>query len=91
MIAKFNKITQKTIFHLLLILQAKKEAEEAEELAEELGVNKNNDMDALSALIQGRQKSREQQSNDFFANLEAKYSQKSTSKKTTTKAKGKKR
>lgn len=74
--------------------KAKKEAEEAEDLAEELGMNKDPSLDALSALIQGRQKSREQQSNDFFSNLEAKYSQKPTGKKTTStkaKSKGKKR
>ena len=71
----------------MLFFQAKKEAAEAEELAEELGLNKNQDM-ALEALIKGRHKSREQESNDFFASLEAKYCQPGNKK---TKGKGKKR
>ena len=75
---------------LFIYLQAKKEAAEAEELAEELGLNRNQD-DALAALILGKQKSREQESNDFFANLEAKYCQSSGNKKTKAKGKGKKR
>ncbi|XP_072019953.1 dnaJ homolog subfamily C member 9-like [Amphiura filiformis] len=69
--------------------KAKKEAAEAEELAEELGLNKNQDM-ALEALIKGRHKSREQESNDFFAGLEAKYCQPSGGSK-KSKGKGKKR
>lgn len=66
-------------------IQAAQEAEEANELAEELGLNGRGtgrgvssagDGDAaLKALILGRQKSREQQMDGLFANLEAKYCQ----------------
>eukprot|EP00057_Strongylocentrotus_purpuratus_P029328 XP_011683802.1 PREDICTED: LOW QUALITY PROTEIN: dnaJ homolog subfamily C member 9 [Strongylocentrotus purpuratus] len=61
--------------------RAAQEAEEANELAEELGLNgrgassTGDGDDALKALILGRQKSREQQMDGLFANLEAKYCQ----------------
>lgn len=56
-----------------MFIQAKKEAAEAEELAKELAIDKEGD---LENLILARRKNREQETNDFFASLEAKYCQK---------------
>ena len=60
-------------------MQAAKEAAEAEELKAELGIGKN---DSLQALIAQRQQSRAGAADDFFAQLEQKYAQpKAKSKK----------
>ena len=57
---------------------------EAEEMAQEFGLNgagaEAEGDDALKQLILGRQKSREQQMDSLFANLEAKYCQPKKSK-----------
>ena len=53
-------------------LQAEKEAAEAEELKQELGLKVD---DSLKAMIQQRQQSRESQMGAFFDQLEAKYAQ----------------
>ncbi|XP_013385220.1 dnaJ homolog subfamily C member 9 [Lingula anatina] len=52
--------------------KAQAEAQEAEELASELGLDKNN---SLQALIKKNQQSREEQMGGFLASLEAKYAQ----------------
>ena len=65
--------------------QAKKEEAEAEELANELGLNKDN---SLENMILARRVDREKESDSFFANLEAKYCQKEK-KKTNGKRKRK--
>ncbi|XP_071493122.1 dnaJ homolog subfamily C member 9-like [Diadema antillarum] len=60
--------------------RAAQEAVEAEEMSKELGLNGasgpgDGGDDALKALILGKQKSREQQMDNLFASLEAKYCQ----------------
>ena len=55
-----------------------KEAAEADELAKELGIDKNAD---LHSMILAKREDREKDANDFFANLEAKYCQKKGTKK----------
>ena len=57
--------------------QADKEAAEAEELKEELGLKID---DSLKAMIQQRQQSRESHMGAFFDQLEAKYAQPKKSK-----------
>jgi len=67
------------------IFQAKKEEAEAEELANELGLNKKDN--SLENMILARRVDREKEANSFFANLEEKYCQKE--KKTSGKRKRK--
>lgn len=97
----YDKFTQESAKSIQArIAKAKKEGQEAEEYAKELGVHDklfagdkkkkagksaagkkaDNDQDSLAALIQQRQKSR---SDNFFADLEAKYAPKGKSKKRT--------
>lgn len=63
---------------MLIMLQAKQEAVEAEKLAKEMGVHNDND---LSALIAKRQNDRKSEMNNFLTNLEEKYAGTSQSKK----------
>lgn len=49
------------------------EAAEAEEMAEELGLNANSGLDDLAGLIKKRQQKREAEADGFFAHLEQKY------------------
>ena len=60
------------VWSYFYVLQAEKEAAEAEELKQELGLKVD---DSLKAMIQKRQQSRESQMGAFFDQLEAKYAQ----------------
>lgn len=77
----------KGTYDYLGLFKAAQEAEEAEEMKKELGIDAD---DSLKALIQSRQQSREQQMDGFFEQLEAKYAKPAKSKKTES-AKGKKK
>lgn len=61
--------------------QAKAEEAEAENLAKELGLDKNK---SLEDMILARRSDREKEANNFFANLEAKYGKKEKEKKKTS-------
>ncbi|XP_077993800.1 dnaJ homolog subfamily C member 9-like [Glandiceps talaboti] len=62
-------------------VKAEKEAAEAEELAQELGLGNPGSEDSLMAMIKHKQNSRQQQADDFFASLEAKYAKPTKAKK----------
>ena len=65
---------------LTITFQADKEAAEAEELKEELGLKID---DSLKSMIQKRQQSRESEMGNFFDQLEAKYAQPKKAKTNT--------
>ena len=65
---------------MLCFLQAEKEAAEAEELKQELGLQVD---DSLKNMIQQRQSRRESQMGEFFDQLEAKYAQPKKQKTST--------
>ena len=65
---------------VMSFLQADKEAAEAEELKQELGLEVD---DSLRNMIQQRQSSRESQMAGFFDQLEAKYAQPKKQKTST--------
>jgi len=57
----------------LFSFQAQKEAEEADKMARELGLNGDSPEDSLKQLIMKRQSDRQGAMDDMIAGLEAKY------------------
>lgn len=57
----------------MFFFQAQKEAEEADKMARELGLNGDSSEDSLKQLIMKRQSDRQGAMDDMIAGLEAKY------------------